>query len=134
MVFASLSFSVRGQQGVSKSSVHAVRPPSTATSPMPVRTACAADQVRVIAKTVQVVLLTPRTSNLPSSVVSVDGGVRKSGGMARQLFFARAFADLEKEARSPQCPRLLSAVTLAVASPGWQSHKRAQPTLDEATS
>ena len=48
--FASLSFSVRCQQGVSKSSVHDVRPPSTATSPMPVRAACAADQVRVIAK------------------------------------------------------------------------------------
>ena len=135
MVFASLSFLVRCQQGVSKSSVHDVRPPSTATSPKPVRAACGADQASAgHRETVQVVMLTPRTSNLPSSVVFVDGGVSKSGGTAIQLFFARALDGLEKRGRSPQCPRLLSAVLLAVASPGWQSRKRAQPTLDEATS
>ena len=67
LVFASLSFSVRCQQGVSKSSVHDVRPPSTATSPMPLLAACAADQARAgHRETVQVVMLTPRTSNLPT--------------------------------------------------------------------
>ena len=67
---------------------------------MPVRAACAADQASAgHRETVQVVMLTLRTSNLPSSVVSVDGGVSKSGGMARQLFFARALAGLEKGRR-----------------------------------
>ena len=73
--------------------MHDVRPPSTAASPMPVRAACAADQASAgHRETVQVVMLTLRTSNLPSSVVSVDGGVSKSGGMARQLFFCTGFS------------------------------------------
>ena len=67
---------------------------------MPVRAACAADQASAgHLETVQVVMLTPRTSNLPPSVVSVDEGVSKSGGMARQLFFARALAGLEEGGR-----------------------------------